>query len=293
MILSVKTQKIEKAVNDLEKANKVLRDAQLEIQNVSNKLKNKSSSFSNVSNILAMEVKDLDMLISKLATMEDGLERAIDLYLQYERKISGDVAWKSLEIESNKKSKKRSWWNDVLDWIETGVWRNDEKAERIRSDKAMAKELKKLIKSERYSKKTWKKATIEERKQILRELLEEMQKIYGVSLNNIMISSIESEPGYITYGYFQNSSGTICINADLLNDVSNYKNIIDTLAHEMRHAYQYAVISNPENYQVDEETVEEWRENFNDYKTTDDDGYQAYRNQPIEKDAREFASWVI
>jgi len=38
---------------------------------------------------------------------------------------------------------------------------------------------------------------------------------------------------------------------------------------------------------IGEAEVEEWRDNFDDYQTTKDDGYDAYRDQPVEKDARE------
>ena len=54
-----------------------------------------------------------------------------------------------------------------------------------------------------------------------------------------------------------------------------------------------SVVEHPERYVVSEETVNAWRDNFNDYKTTEEDGYDAYRQQSVEADARKFAERVV
>lgn len=299
MTFSIIPSKVKASVNDLGGISERLRNVQTKVNGISHQMKAGSSSFLDVSNVLAGEAGNLDALISKLAVLEDGLEKAVALYLEYEKNLSDGAVQKISDFSnpsvtaSKDLSGIKDWWSNLTDWIETGVWNDSEKADRIRNDKAMASELKDLLKSKRYSKKTWKKATVVEREQILKDLFEEMQDIYGVSLKKIEFTPIESEPGYTIYGYYEDTSKLICINSDLLSKSSNYDKIMDTMAHEMRHAYQHAVVDNPEKYKVDEKTVDEWSENFNDYKTTDVDGYAAYRDQPIEKDARKFASWVV
>ena len=61
----------------------------------------------------------------------------------------------------------------------------------------------------------------------------------------------------------------------------------------MPHGYQHAMVENPDAFQVDSNTVTEWRNNIQNYKRIEKDGFKAYRDQPIERDARKFAGWVV
>lgn len=298
MYYSIMPAQAKKAAVDLGQINRRLKDAQRDVKKVSLQMRWGTGAYSSVSNTLTAQSNTLDDLIAKLATMEDGLERAVEIFLQGERRLSSGIAQNANKASVDDGAASigqtaENIWNIIRDFVDTGVWNNSEKANRIRNDKAMAKELKKLIESDRYSKSTWKKASVEERKQILRELFAEMQSIYGVSLYGIRIEPIKAPQGYIAYGQFIEGIDIIRINESLLSDSKYYEDIMETMAHEMRHAYQYAVKTNPENYEVDAETVEEWRNNYADYKDAEDDGYEAYRNQPIERDARRFAAWVI
>lgn len=56
----------------------------------------------------------------------------------------------------------------------------------------------------------------------------------------------------------------------------------------MRHAYQHAAVDNPTDYQVSQEMIDMWEENFDNYITSEE-GFDNYRNQPVEADARQFA----
>ena len=250
-----------------------------------------SASTANIRTSLRNSQNNMEALIEKLASLENGLDVAVDLYLSCERNILGQQ-----NNNTNSSSGRKGlsgWWSNFKEWASTGVWDDPDKAARIKRDKAMAKELRDLLKSERFSKKTWKKASVEERKQILTELFAEMQRIYGIELTDITIQPIEAEPGYITYGYYMDYNKSMCINEDLLADAGNYKQIMDTMAHEMRHGYQHAVVENPDAFQVDPGTVTEWRNNIQNYKRIETDGFKAYRDQPIERDARKFAGWVV
>lgn len=79
---------------------------------------------------------------------------------------------------------------------------------------------------------------------------------------------------------------------------------VETYGHEFRHSYQHEQAQRFENgFNVDDsEKAKEWSENFKDYKWPPDakfaksdpekyfKEYEAYRNQPVEKDANDFGS---
>ena len=285
MYFNIKPSKIQNSVIHLGEINGQLKKMQMEVETITQQLRTESNSMFGISEILAIEVSNLDVLLSKFASMEDGLEKAVELYLQCEQRLTGSASEKSLNI--------KVWWQNVKNWIKNGFWNNPKESDRSEQDEAMVNELKALLQSDKYSKKTWKKSSVEERKQILKDLFDNMQKIYGISAIWIKIEPIKAPEGYIIYGRYRDGLRQISINKDLLNDPKYYKKIMDTMVHEMRHAYQHAVVQNPQSYQVDDKTVDEWSNNFKHYKTIENDGYDAYRDQPIEKDARQFAAWVV
>lgn len=119
-----------------------------------------------------------------------------------------------------------------------------------------------------------------------------------------------SEPGIM--GYQDESCNKIALNSDIVEhgSMESYRKVIETLIHEGRHAYQH--------YNVDVcmihesgSQVQSWRENFYNpqyeyyqsqgqkiyiptsegYDTMDD--YRLYYYQPVEIDARNFASDVM
>lgn len=66
--------------------------------------------------------------------------------------------------------------------------------------------------------------------------------------------------------------------------------ILKTVIHELRHAYQGAAIDNPNLYVVSQETRNAWKENLSlgNYISYEEDK-AAYRAQPVEWDAQNFA----
>lgn len=114
-----------------------------------------SASTANIRTSLRNSQNNMEALIEKLASLENGLDVAVDLYLSCERNILGQQ-----NNNTNSSSGRKGlsgWWSNFKEWASTGVWDDPDKAARIKRDKAMAKELRDLLKSERFSKKTWKK----------------------------------------------------------------------------------------------------------------------------------------
>ena len=139
------------------------------------------------------------------------------------------------------------------------------------------------------------------------ERLETLQKVENVAaeIEHRPICEVKGESlGEGHFGYYNPNDNTITINTDYLNDsYTGYKESLDTIIHEGRHAYQH--------YNVDQRQVHpsegdcaNWRENLHDniwglfpenygYQIAEEVGFQRYWMQPVETDARAFATDVF
>ncbi len=90
------------------------------------------------------------------------------------------------------------------------------------------------------------------------------------------------------WGAFDVETKEIVLNSNLLVD-SNPEKVMKTILHETRHAYQYFAINYPDKVYIDDDTLKAWKDNFKHYISPELD-YEAYRNQPLEKDAEDFAN---
>ena len=89
-------------------------------------------------------------------------------------------------------------------------------------------------------------------------------------------------------GAFDPETKQIVLNADLLRN-GNPEETMKTIMHETRHAYQDFAINHPDKVYMDAETINAWEDNFKHYISPEFD-YEAYYNQPVEKDAEDFAN---
>ena len=137
----------------------------------------------------------------------------------------------------------------------------------------------------------WAQLTDAERKAIIDQKIEELAKEYGVDVEDIIWDDTISGNGS-----WSEDEKAVRLNPDRLDD----PDLLHTVAHEMRHARQYEAIEDNNDFQfwweddpfdaheedgITEEQAEEWEENFDDYKSPDQD-FDAYYNQPVEADAR-------
>lgn len=63
--------------------------------------------------------------------------------------------------------------------------------------------------------------------------------------------------------------------------------LLGTVAHELRHAYQHEAVAHPTRFMVSQETIDAWKYNINHYISSDDSP-KGYWDQVIEVDARDF-----
>ncbi|MDN4159806.1 hypothetical protein [Nocardioides abyssi] len=146
----------------------------------------------------------------------------------------------------------------------------------------------------------WATMTDDERRAFIEEYIEEYAEMIGIDTPALVWEPESWGPN----GQARDGGATIALNERLLDDPQ----IINTLAHEMRHAHQFEAIDDLDGFRwpwqddpfdhhedlgVTEDQAETWRDNFDDYQDADADGFEAYYEQPVEVDAREEGREVL
>jgi hypothetical protein len=132
----------------------------------------------------------------------------------------------------------------------------------------------------------------------IKEITAEIAAKYKIEVNYLTFLSVEQlvEKGNSQYtaGYYDFEQKGIAINVNmlLLNNGEMLKDVINTIFHECRHAYQFMAIHHPDEYPVDPQTILDWANNFTNYISPELD-LKGYMNQPIEYDARNFADYTL
>lgn len=98
------------------------------------------------------------------------------------------------------------------------------------------------------------------------------------------------------FGYYDQNNKTITLNSFLLENPSEetYSRCIETVLHEGRHAYQDYNLTIRQVH-ADDTDIKAWRANDYGYGYLDVEtyGFETYSKQPVEMDARDFASHVL
>lgn len=140
----------------------------------------------------------------------------------------------------------------------------------------------------------WATMTDAERRAFIEQYVEEYADRIGIDTPEIVYEPESWGP----WGQARDNGGTIALNEGILDDPF----IINTVAHEMRHAHQYEAIDDQDDFRfpwqedpfdmhedqgISEDDADTWEENFDDYQSTDNgDTYEEYFDQPVEVDAR-------
>lgn len=138
----------------------------------------------------------------------------------------------------------------------------------------------------------WKELSLDKRVEVLQKVEHEISSIAHRPSCPIQTESLGK--GY--FGYYSPESKTITINSDYIqsNDISDYKEVLDTIIHEGRHAYQYYNLTEREVHprlgDISNWKANEFEYGYQDAKTQ---GFAAYFLQPQEADARAFAEDVL
>ena len=128
----------------------------------------------------------------------------------------------------------------------------------------------------------WDKMSLEERKLVASELAGKIVDELGVE--NRPEVKFYNNPDVTDFGGFSEDENVIYLNEYNMSDA---KGTADTIAHESRHCWQHEYVK-----KSDSLVAQEFRENFEHYRRPERN-YEAYRNQPIERDAREYANAIV
>ena len=138
----------------------------------------------------------------------------------------------------------------------------------------------------------WKELPFDKRVDLLQHIENEVSPIAHRPSCSIQIESLGK--GY--FGYYSPKTETITINSDYIksNDISDYREVLDTIFHEGRHAYQYYNLTEREVHPRQGD-LSNWKANLFDYgyQEASTQGFAAYYLQPQEADARAFAEDIL
>ena len=138
----------------------------------------------------------------------------------------------------------------------------------------------------------WRELPFDKRVDLLQNIENEVSRIAHRPACPIQTESLGK--GY--FGYYSLESQMITINSDYIksNDLSDYKEVLDTIYHEGRHAYQYYNLMEREVHPRQGD-LSNWKANLFDYgyQEAKTQGFAAYYLQPQEADARAFAEDVV
>ena len=245
---------------------------------------------------------------AQMDTLANALDEIAQLYVNCETRIvnhaNGTAASSAPRYEDAQSDEdKRSWWRRLLDWLfgwefDTSYTHTTDEQEAA-ADARMQNQIQQLYGSDRFSEDTWAASTVAERRNILQEFMREVAAIMGVDVAFTEIYKAPSN-GLITNGWYDHSDGEMAINMYIVENYSAERSyeLLTTVVHELRHAYQHAAVDNPTQYQVSQATIDAWKNSFDLYRNTDEfvnegmsrqEAYNAYRNQTVEQDARRFA----
>ena len=245
---------------------------------------------------------------ARMDSLGNALKLIAEKYSDTEKLLIGNVTGETVSDSSQNNSSassegergtdKRKWYQKFWDWItrqEPDDYDTTTLEQEKAADAAMRNQLYEVLQDEKYSREYWENASIEERKQILQDYMNEVIRIYGLKdvKPNINWESLKYQPTSCTMGQYSHGNHTVTLNENVLSDRysqwNSYDYILATVSHELRHAYQHEAVDHPTRYMVSQETIDSWRDNFapGHYVSPSTD-YQGYRDQPVEADARSF-----
>lgn len=138
----------------------------------------------------------------------------------------------------------------------------------------------------------WGELDLGKRLAVLQELERKIAAIQGRPAADLEIEALDDLSLCGSYTPAStNESGRIIINQTYVTD-GDVSNVLDTLIHEGRHAYQHYAGAHP-GFLADDALELEWTENLKNYRSAEDFGQRLYEGQPIEVDARQYADRVL
>ncbi|MBP5280927.1 MAG: hypothetical protein J6Z22_00325, partial [Lachnospiraceae bacterium] len=200
---------------------------------------------------------------AKLNSLGEALRYIMDKYNEYEARIMNGESSEG----SSDGTDKRGLLSRLWDWItgqEPDEYDTTTREQELAADQSMRDQLQFILQDERFSEATWDNATVDERRQILQEYMNLVIEVYGLEDVRPSINwdpNATYEEGTITWGYYTHGTHTVTLNeAVLAENVGSWNSydLLETVAHELRHAYQHEAIDHPTHFMVSQETIDAW-----------------------------------
>lgn len=132
----------------------------------------------------------------------------------------------------------------------------------------------------------------EDRQTAVVNITSQVAEVMGVDIGSIDIE----ERNDAAYGSYYYANNRISFNEQYLYEEPmtelEAKEVIDTIVHEVRHAYQHKAACRPSKYGRDKLTAQIWRLNFKHF-VSPWQNMELYFKQPVEQDARWMAVSVM
>lgn len=137
--------------------------------------------------------------------------------------------------------------------------------------------------------------SIDERKDLMCQIVEEAEKIFEVDSVNFEILYPTTAEEFYAYGcgFYNRSENLLCLNGAYLMDehIELVEEQIYTIFHELKHARQYVAMAQEREYGYSKEILETWKYNLVVYIRPNESD-EAYRKQALERDAFGFENYV-
>ena len=173
--------------------------------------------------------------------------------------------------------------SDLLPMTDSPVYMTNEFCDELKLEESTTAAVQEFIEADENRHPPYGEASIEQRAEYLMDFHDRFNEATGYSNNLHFRESMEEG----NLGAFNPETKQIDLNANLLKD-SDAQEVMETIMHESRHAFQDFAINHPEQVSVDQETIDTWKYNFANYIRPEFD-FEAYESQPVEADANEFS----
>lgn len=173
--------------------------------------------------------------------------------------------------------------SDLLPMSDSPIYITNEFCDNQMLEESTTSAVQEFIEADENRHPPYSEASNEQRAEYLMEFHDRFSEATGYSNNLHFRENMEAE----NLGAFNPETKQIDLNANLLKD-GDAQEVMETIIHESRHAFQDFAINHPEQVSVDMETINTWKYNFANYISPEFD-FEAYENQPVEADANEFS----
>ena len=135
---------------------------------------------------------------------------------------------------------------------------------------------------------SWDNYSSEQRADILDKFGKKISN--ALNIEEVSIKFDVSEKGVLGY---TSGDGTIHLRQDFVENPNLLIHAIDTIAHEVRHQFQCEAMNNPEKFDIDKGTLNEWIIAGDYYNSTDSYNPLAYQYNPLENDSQDYGRSIV